>query len=173
MKCECTKHLMCDQCVKTRDKAVTNRAKVDMGYDLPFSKPVSDAANASKGLRYNANKLPVELVPASLNMAVAAVLEAGARKYARRNWEKGINAEIIIGCLERHLLKYKSTVFSDLDPETGLPHLFHIAANVAMLIENMFYNESLDDRHKSDNLKATITIDAHEQITYNLKNKPA
>ena len=108
----------------------------------------------SGGLRYNQGKLPVNLVPASLTKSVAEVLKYGASKYEDRNWEKGMSWETVLGCLERHLLEVKDPTSNDLDEESGLPHIYHVACNAMMLIEYMITHPELDDRQKPDNLKS-------------------
>ena len=100
----------------------------------------------SRGLRHNEGKIPLELVPASLNFAVGEVFAYGQKKYARRNWEKGMSWEAVMGCLERHYMKFKSPHYSDIDDESQLHHLKHVAANVAMLIEYLETHPELDDR---------------------------
>jgi len=101
-----------------------------------------------KGLRHNKGKNPLHLVPPSLVFAVGEVLEKGASKYAERNWEKGMSWCTVYGCLMRHIMKWASPFHSDKDEETGLNHLYHAAANIAMLIEYQFSHPSLDDRPK-------------------------
>jgi hypothetical protein len=105
------------------------------------------------GRRANTGKLPVDLVPASLILGVAAVLKAGAEKYAPRNWEKGMELSIPYACAMRHMLAWLGG--QDLDPETNRPHWEHVATNAAFIIE---YQQriaagtlpaSLDDRPKA------------------------
>lgn len=100
------------------------------------------------GLRYNNDKLPLELVPPSLMFATAAVLKHGAKKYEPRNWERGMPWTVVVGCLLRHVYKWLSPFHSDLDEETGLNHLWHAATNIAMLIEYEKTCPNLDDRVK-------------------------
>lgn len=100
------------------------------------------------GQRLNEGKVPLELVPPSLMFAVAEVLKVGAKKYAPRNWERGMKWSIVSGCLLRHAFKWLSPFHSDFDEETGLNHMWHVACNVAMLIEYENTCPNLDDRVK-------------------------
>ena len=100
------------------------------------------------GKRYNSDKNPLELVPPSLIFAVGEVLKKGAEKYEPRNWQRGMSWSTVYGCLMRHVLKWASPFHSDIDEETGLNHLYHAAANVAMLIEYSVTCPELDDRVK-------------------------
>ncbi len=98
------------------------------------------------GKRLNSDKVPLELVPPSLIFAVGEVLKVGAEKYEERNWERGMRWTTVLGCLLRHIYKWASPFYSDLDEESGLNHLWHAAANVAMLIEYENTCKNLDDR---------------------------
>lgn len=99
-----------------------------------------------KALRYNAGKFLMSLVPPSLVRYTAAVLTYGAIKYAPNNWRKGFKWTSILDSLERHLVAWKEG--EDLDEESGLPHLAHIACNLAFLIEHFDARMGIDDRTK-------------------------
>lgn len=96
------------------------------------------------GLRSNEGKLPVELVPVSAIRAMARGLGYGARKYAARNWERGMKWSIVYACAMRHLLAWKDG--EECDPESGLPHLDHAITNLAFLIEYAKTYPRGDDR---------------------------
>jgi hypothetical protein len=73
------------------------------------------------------------------------ILGFGARKYADRNWEKGIKYGRVFGALMRHLWAWWAR--EDVDPETGYSHLWHAACNLLFLIEFEDRGSSeLDDR---------------------------
>ena len=95
-------------------------------------------------LRYNVGKLPVHLVPPKTIKAMAKVLEYGATKYPERNWESGNNYSVAYSSLMRHLLAFWSG--ENDDPESNLPHTYHILMNAAMLVEYEQLEEDFDDR---------------------------
>jgi hypothetical protein len=95
-------------------------------------------------LRYNAGKIMLSLVPSSLVRYVGAVLTYGAEKYAPHNWRKGFPWSSITDSLERHLAAWKEG--EEIDPESGLPHLAHVACNAAFLIEHFDAGLGVDDR---------------------------
>jgi hypothetical protein len=95
-------------------------------------------------LRYNKGKLPMELVPPSAIKAMAAVLEVGAKKYSKRNWESGANYSVPYASLMRHLMAFWSG--ETIDPDSKLPHTYHILMNAAMLVEYEQLDEDFDDR---------------------------
>ena len=73
------------------------------------------------------------LVPPSLIPAVAAIREYGCKKYTDpENWRQ-VEPQRYRDALYRHLLAYLAG--EELDAESGLPHLWHMACNVAFLIE--------------------------------------
>jgi hypothetical protein len=87
----------------------------------------NDTAKADKG------KVRPTLVPPSLMLAVAAVREYGCQKYKDpENWRK-VEPQRYRDALYRHWLAYLGG--EKCDQESGLPHLWHIACNVAFLIE--------------------------------------
>jgi len=100
---------------------------------------------ATTALRYNVGKIRLSLVPPSLHRYVGAVMTYGALKYADHNWRKGFPWSSLIDSLERHILSFKSG--EDLDSESGLPHIAHIACNAAFLVEHYDQKLGKDDRY--------------------------
>ncbi len=84
-------------------------------------------------MKFDNGKPRMSLVPASLNLEVAKVLTYGAKKYKADNWRKVDSLERYLDALERHLAAYKSG--EEVDPESGIKHISHIACNAAFLIE--------------------------------------
>jgi hypothetical protein len=69
------------------------------------------------------NKPLLELIPGWANLAYGWIMEAGARKYAARNWEKGMPMSRYISSAKRHLEAY-SLGFRDE------PHLWQALWNI-------------------------------------------
>lgn len=73
------------------------------------------------------------MCPVSLIFAVTAIREYGTSKYhAPDNW-KLVEPQRYRDAAYRHWLAYLDG--QKLDPESGLPHLWHLACNIAFLIE--------------------------------------
>lgn len=89
-------------------------------------------ADASQGLRYDDSKNRMELIPPEWIEALGEVLTKGARKYADRNWEKGMAWSKMIGCTFRHMMKFLRG--ERYDAETGCHHLAHAAWNLLALM---------------------------------------
>lgn len=79
-------------------------------------------------------KEQLTLVPRRIIHDIAAVRMFGVEKYKDpENWRK-VEAERYRNALFRHFLKYLDDPYG-VDSESGLPHLWHIAVNVAFLCE--------------------------------------
>ena len=90
------------------------------------------ADKITDGLKHDGGKLRLDLVPAELIEAVGAVLTHGAEKYGENSWQK-VEPKRYRAALMRHLCKWLKNPFGK-DEDSGLPHLWHIACNVAFLI---------------------------------------
>ena len=81
----------------------------------------------------DAGKIRPTLCPSSLIYSVAAIREYGCKKYGDpENWRR-VSAERYRDALLRHWLMYLKG--EKKDQESGLPHLWHMACNLAFLIE--------------------------------------
>lgn len=67
------------------------------------------------------------LIPAWSEFAYGWILEAGAKKYAARNWEKGMPMSEYINSAERHIKKYKAGWRDE-------PHLWQAFWNIGCAI---------------------------------------
>ena len=74
------------------------------------------------------------LVPPSLMEAVTAIREYGCSKYHDPDNWKRVEPQRYRDAAYRHWLAYLKDPHS-VDEESGLPHLWHLACNVAFLIE--------------------------------------
>lgn len=82
----------------------------------------------------DAGKPQLRLVPTEITRCIARVREHGNSKYGNpENW-RTVEKERYIDAMYRHLLSYVEDNKS-VDEESGLPHLWHLACNVAFLCE--------------------------------------
>lgn len=85
------------------------------------------------GAKLDEGKLDLTLVPPELVEQVARVMMFGAAKYTRGGWQHVEDGPLrYYAALRRHLHAFEGG--EDLDPETGLHHLAHAAANLAFLL---------------------------------------
>lgn len=87
-----------------------------------------------QSVKADGGKIRPTLVPSSLIRAVATIREYGVQKYGDpENWRK-VEPQRYRDAMYRHLLAYLDDP-KGKDEESGLPHLWHLACNVAFLIE--------------------------------------
>ena len=102
----------------------------------------------SVGIRYDSNKVRMELLDPVALEGLAAVLTFGAKKYADHNWAKGMKWSRVTGSLLRHLFKFISG--EDIDQESGLPHVDHVMCNAMFLCNYFRRQKAYDDRFNSE-----------------------
>ena len=106
----------------------------DYAQDIKKLVPMKQAVEL--GAKFDDGKIRFSLLTRSLATPlkrVAEVLEYGARKYQPNSWQHVPNAkERYEDALDRHLNSWKSGEV--VDPESGLPHLAHIATNALFLL---------------------------------------
>lgn len=85
-------------------------------------------------IKADKGKPRLSLVPAEVIRCIARVREFGSQKYKDPNSWKQVEVERYRDALYRHLLEYIEDP-QGLDKESQLPHLWHIACNVAFLCE--------------------------------------
>lgn len=98
----------------------------------------------SEGVKHDQEKVRLELIPPELLFAVGEILTFGAKKYADRNWEKGMKWGRVFGALMRHLWCWWRK--DSIDAETGKSHLWHAACCIAFLITYEQRKLGEDDR---------------------------
>ncbi len=105
-------------------------------------------------MKFDGGKLPWHLFPFDAAAEVVKVLQFGAKKYAARNWERGIAHSRTFAATQRHLVAWFYHG-EDHDPETGIHHLAHAGCEVlfALAFETrgqgalvLDTGETLDDR---------------------------
>lgn len=99
---------------------------VDEDKSADLSKNIQ-CAKADKG------KLPISLVPMTIIKDIAAIRKYGEEKYhAPNNWVL-VDKQRYVDAMWRHLIAYQEG--EEYDKESGLPHLWHAACNMAFILE--------------------------------------
>lgn len=108
---------------------------------------------SDKAMRDNVGKEPVHMVPPEIELMLAKIYEFGATKYEKDNWRKGTDWSVCYASAQRHLKKWWSHNYEDLDEESKLSHLWHALWNVATLA--IYEQERLgaDNRYKKPSLR--------------------
>ena len=129
----------CDDCAVQARKRGTNEMCFDLykrdpeeyarlcGFEIIREDDVAQEAKADGG-----KQRPL-LVPTSLLRAVMAIREYGCQKYHDPDNWKRVEPERYKNAAYRHWLAYLDGEWAD--QESGLPHLWHLACNIAFLIE--------------------------------------
>lgn len=90
--------------------------------------------NISASAKDDTGKRKLTLVPRQIIWDIAAVREYGTEKYGNpENWRK-VEAQRYRDAAFRHFLNYLDNP-NGVDDESGLPHLWHLACNIAFLCE--------------------------------------
>lgn len=83
------------------------------------------------GQRKDKGKLPLDLTPSDVLVALAEVSAFGARKYNARNWERGMPWSKVYGPLLRHINDFARG--KRVDPESRLRTSAHLLWNAMAL----------------------------------------
>ena len=102
-------------------------------WSSPITEDNDQSAKADKG------KLELSLVNPELVKAVAEVRMYGTEKYGdSENWRK-VKPKRYVDALYRHLLAYIEG--NEVDEESGLSHLAHMACNISFLLDKEYLKE--------------------------------
>jgi hypothetical protein len=135
----------------------------------------SEQANndgAGKGKQSNpkdvigSTKLPLELVPDTIEVEVALAYLEGALKYGRYNWRlAGVRASIYYAAFKRHSKKWWNG--ENADKNTRVKHLASAIACLGILLDAELCGKLEDDRPPSVDL--TKLIDSADATVAHLK----
>jgi Domain of unknown function (DUF5664) len=98
----------------------------------------------TEGIKYDEGKDPWHLYPWDAAKCVVLVLGFGAKKYAPRNWEKGMDWSRCYRAAIGHMTAWWNN--EGPDPETGMSHLWHAGCCVMFLITYEKRKVGNDDR---------------------------
>jgi len=94
-----------------------------------------------------ATKTPLALIPPSAMEQTAWVHKLGAEKYGPYNWrDTGVCATTYVAAIMRHLNAWRDG--EDLDPESGISHIAHVACSCNILLDAQRCNTLQDDRYR-------------------------
>ena len=109
----------------------------------PFLDDTSKATNPKDAV--GSSKLPLHLWPPTATVYGSLGLLDGMLKYGRLNWrEAGVRYTIYHDAVSRHL----NAAFEGewIDPDSGLPHLSHALACLAIIVDAHEAGKLVDDR---------------------------
>lgn len=107
-----------------------------MGYEIIEDDCDQTATDSNQEAKSDGGKPRPSLVPPALIRGVDAIREYGCKKYNDPdNWRK-VEPQRYWDALLRHTLAAWND-WKAVDPESGMPHLWHIACNAAFLMQYM------------------------------------
>jgi Domain of unknown function (DUF5664) len=122
-------------------------------HSLSFELVKDDPIPHDTGVKLDSNKPDLSLIPTDAIWGTAAALSYGANKYARHNFRKGIAYSRLVAAAMRHLTAWNEG--EELDSESGLSHLDHAMATLAMLKFMSVNKTEMDDRFKVEKKSLT------------------
>ena len=111
-------------------------------------------------------KIPYEYLVLSVLEDDAYVHEHGGDKYGKRNWQiDEILASTYVGAMFRHLIAWAEG--EDIDSDSGKPHLTHLRACAAVVMDADRHDKLIDDR-----LFAETKAAVDETVSYRRSRLP-
>ena len=92
-----------------------------------------NTAPEGQELKADKGKARLSLVPMRILWAIARVREFGVEKYGQTDGWRKVSPERYRDALMRHIAAYMDDP-TGTDSESGLPHLWHAACNIAFLV---------------------------------------
>lgn len=90
-------------------------------------------------------KAAVHLVPPALRLLAAPAMQDGAEKYGPYNWrEKAVKMSVYLAAAQRHIDAYWDG--EELAEDSGIDHLSHAAACLAIIADARAIGKLVDDR---------------------------
>jgi Domain of unknown function (DUF5664) len=83
------------------------------------------------GTKFDEEKLEYHLLSTEAEKGLIQILMFGKTKYGAFNWAKGLKYHRVYNALLRHLKDWWAG--EELDPETGLSHVYHAFCNAMFL----------------------------------------
>ena len=94
---------------------------------------------------HGAKKIPLDLVPPSARHYLAQAFKDGADKYGPYNWrDKAISSSVYYAAANRHLDAWWDG--EDFAKDSGVHHLAHAMACIALVLESMRCGQLNDNR---------------------------
>lgn len=105
----------------------------------------SDTKDTNPKDLVGSDKLPLHLWPRSATAVGCLAFLDGALKYGALNWRAmGVTASVYVAACKRHLDCWMEG--EDCAPDSGVPHLAHALACIAILIDAQSCGKLNDDR---------------------------
>ena len=108
--------------------------------------PAGVERQTSYAIKYDQDKVDFSLLTRAMLEPMTRALMYGERKYSRGNFRTGFENTRLTSAALRHIFAYLDR--EEHDPESGVSHLGHAMAALAMLLDNNAEGVSTDVRYK-------------------------
>lgn len=126
----------------TDEQGITRFYQYDPIEKIQTIDRMASMAMRDQTAKRDAGKLQLTLVPREIIRAIAATRMYGTMKYGNPDNWKRVEIERYRDAAFRHFLAYLDDP-KGIDRESGLPHLWHLATNIAFICE--MEKEALND----------------------------
>ena len=120
-------------------------------------------------------KAPIGLYPNAARILTSLVFAQSAPEYGEFNWRNNpVLLSVYLDAADRHLIALRAG--EDCDPKSKLPHIAHINACTAIIIEAASLGMLVDDRFEKDTAADALnafTPKAYDVARSKVKPKPA
>lgn len=107
-----------------------------MGYEIIEDDCDQTATDSNQEAKSDGGKPRPSLVPPALIDGVMRIREFGTARYGDPDNWRNVDAERYHNALLRHILAMWED-WKAVDPDSGMPHLWHAACNIAFLMQYM------------------------------------
>lgn len=115
-----------------------------------------------------ASKAQLHLIPLAAQIECAGALALGKAKYGERNWANASpGSSTYIAASLRHILAWQSG--EDLDPESGLSHLGHAMAGLAIMLDAKALGTLVDERVRPETELTFVNPSTGETVNFKAK----
>ncbi len=98
-------------------------------------------------------KPQLALIPPAAERACAGALALGASKYGEYNWRHNpVEIMTYLHAMKRHIAQVLDG--EDIDPESGHPHLGHVMASAAIVLDCMDRGSLIENRPPKKEVKS-------------------
>lgn len=127
---------------------------------------MSDSAS-----KFDSKKVDLSLIPEVAEVALAAAMMYGEKKYGRYNYCKGHDASQLVAAARRHLAAWFGGEENDL--ESGVSHLGHVMANCLMILRQQELGTLKDNRYSTEKvMEPTVMAVADDyKMVYTVNGK--
>lgn len=127
---------------------------------------MGEVTTTTNAIKYDQDKIRMDLLPIGPLTEIAKVLTFGATKYSDENWRQGFSYKRVYGALLRHTFLWIRG--EDKDPETGLSHMAHAGCCILFILEFILHGTGKDDRY----IYTKVEDDDGDFKTYGVEDNP-